>query len=190
MSKWSQDNYIEAYHFAARAHWNDKMKQVVPGTDIPYLMHLSLVAMEVIAALAVEPVVRPDLAVQCALLHDTIEDTDITHDDLQKTFGADVANGVLATTIDETIGTGLDKFERRWMQLEDYLDRIKQQPGEIWMVKMADRITNLQPPPSHWNEKMISRYKKGAERILQELAPASEFLGKRLRIKIDQYPKS
>jgi (p)ppGpp synthase/HD superfamily hydrolase len=58
------------------------------------------------------------------------------------------------------------------------------------MVKMADRITNLQPPPSHWNEKMTSRYKKGAERIHQELAPASEYLGARLRMKIDQYPES
>jgi (p)ppGpp synthase/HD superfamily hydrolase len=145
-------------------------------------MHLSFVAMEVLAALAVEPVALPDLALQCALLHDTIEDTDITYDDVQATFGGNVADGVLAMTIDETIGTGLDKFERRWMQLEDYLIRIKRQPGEVWMVKMADRITNLQPPPSH--------YKKGAELIHQELASASGFLGERLSLKIKQYPES
>jgi len=185
LNQWSQDTYIKAFRFAAKAHNG----QLVPGSDLPYILHLSFVAMEVLATLAVEPVARPDLAVQCALLHDTIEDTDITYDDVRMTFGDDVADGVLAMTIDETIGTGLDNFERRWMQLEDYLIRIKRQPEEVWMVKMADRITNLQPPPGHWNDKMISRYKKGAERIHQELASASEYLGKRLRMKIDQYPE-
>ena len=183
---WSPETYITAYRFAAEAHDG----QLVPGTRLPYIMHLSFVAMEVMAALAVEHVARPDLAVQCALLHDTIEDTDAAYDDLHKVFGGAVADGVLAMTIDETIGTGLDKFERRWMQLEDYLNRIKRQPREIWIVKLADRITNLQPPPSHWDEKMISRYRKGAERIHRELASASEYLGERLRRKIDRYPKS
>ena len=185
-NQWSQELFIKAYRFAAKAHNG----QTVPGTDLPYIMHLSFVAMEILAALAAEQVAHPDFAVQCALLHDTIEDTALTYDDVRAAFGINIADGVLAMTIDETIGTGLDKFERRWMQLEDYLRRIKQQPREIWMVKMADRITNLQPPPSHWDEKMISRYKKGAERIHQELAPASEYLGARLRMKIVQYPES
>ena len=116
LNQWSQDTYIKAYRFAAEAHNG----QLVPGSDLPYIMHLSFVAMEVLAALAVEPVALPDLALQCALLHDTIEDTDITYDDVQATFGANVADGVLAMTIDETIGTGLDKFERRWMQPVSY----------------------------------------------------------------------
>jgi (p)ppGpp synthase/HD superfamily hydrolase len=181
---WSQDTYIRAYKFAAEAHKG----QIVPGTELPYLMHLSFVAMEVIAALAVEQVDHPDLAVQCALLHDTIEDTDVGYDDVKALFGTDVADGVLALTIDETIGVGLSKFERRWMQLEDYLSRIKLQPREIWMVKLADRITNLQPPPEHWTAEMVVRYKKGAELIHRELASASEYLGERLRMKIDGYP--
>jgi (p)ppGpp synthase/HD superfamily hydrolase len=185
LNQWSQDTYIRAYRFAAEAH----NEQLLPGSDLPYIMHLSFVAMEVLAALTVEPVARPNLAVQCALLHDTIEDTHITYGDLQATFGDSVADGVLAMTIDETIGAGLDKFERRWMQLEDYLNRIKRQPGEIWVVKMADRITNLQPPPGHWNDKMISRYKQGAKRIHQELASASKHLGERLSMKIEQYPE-
>lgn len=181
---WSQDTYIRAYRFAANAH-ND---QLVPGTSLPYIMHISLVAMEITAALAVEYVDNPDLAVQVALLHDTIEDTSVTYDDIKQQFGANVADGVMALTIDETIGPDLGKFERRWMQLEDYLRRIKQQPREIWMVKMADRITNLQPPPEHWDDRMIERYRKGAELIYKELGVACEFLRERLRVKIDGYP--
>ena len=60
-SEWSQDIYINAYRFAAEAHWNRKKKQVVPGTDIPYLMHFSLVAMEVIAALEKNPIWKATL---------------------------------------------------------------------------------------------------------------------------------
>jgi len=56
------------------------------------------------------------------------------------------------------------------------------------MIKLADRITNLQPPPEHWTAEMIERYKKGAELIHKELASASEYLGQRLRVKIDLYP--
>ncbi|MBT8349842.1 MAG: HD domain-containing protein [Deltaproteobacteria bacterium] len=180
---WSQDKYIKAYWFAARVHNG----QLVPGTNLPYIMHISFVAMEIIAALSLEMIDYPDLAVQCSLLHDTIEDTDVTYDNVKARFGTNVADGVMALTIDETIGPDLGKFERRWMQLEDYLSRIKQQPQEIWMVKLADRITNLQPPPDHWDDRMIERYRKGAELIHRELAPASRYLGERLRVKIDNY---
>jgi (p)ppGpp synthase/HD superfamily hydrolase len=183
---WSQDTYIRAYRFAAEAHNG----QQVPGTTLPYIMHVSYVAMEIIAALTVEQVRNPDLAVQCALLHDTIEDTDLTYDEVKEQFGTDIADGVMALTIDESIGPDLDKFERRWLQLEDYIRRIKQQPQEIWMVKLADRITNLQPPPEHWDNRMIERYRKGAEVIYKELASASEYLGQRLMVKTDGYPES
>lgn len=183
-NNWSQDIYIKAYKFAAEAHKG----QLVPSTTLPYIMHVSFVAMEITAAISVESVQNPDLAVQVALLHDTIEDTDVAYDQVKEQFGTDVSDGVMALTIDETIEPDLDKFERRWLQLEDYLRRIKQQPHEIWMVKMADRITNLQPPPKHWDDRMIARYREAAELIFQELAPASKYLGKRLRVMIDRYP--
>ena len=183
MNQWSQDTYIRAYRFAAEAH-ND---QTVPGTDLPYLMHLSFVSMEVIAALVVEHIDHPDLAIQCALLHDTIEDTDIVYDDVKDMFGADVADGVLALSQDKHVAESKPRFERKMRQLEDSLERIKQQPREIWMVKLADRITNLQPPPSHWDDEKIANYKQGAELIHNELASASDYLGERLKKKIDGY---
>ncbi|NER53078.1 MAG: hypothetical protein F6J92_41880 [Symploca sp. SIO1A3] len=66
MPTWTQEDYIQAFRFAAQAH----LGQTYPGTDLPYLMHLSFVCMEMIAALAVEPQANETLAVQSALLHD------------------------------------------------------------------------------------------------------------------------
>ena len=67
-----------------------RMPQNVPGTEMPYVVHVASVAAEVIAAL---PTTRatsaePELAVLCALLHDTIEDTATTHADVAAAFGA------------------------------------------------------------------------------------------------------
>lgn len=183
-NQWSREKYFKALKFAAEAHKD----QLVPETGLPYLVHVSLVAMEILAALAKEPVEKPNLAVQCALLHDTLEDTYVIYDEIVDQFGSYVADGVLALSKDGAIGVSEDEHKRKWLQLEDSLLRIKEQPKEIWMVKLADRITNLQPPPKGWNDEKIARYKKGAELIYQELASASEYLGQRLNMKIERYP--
>ena len=184
LNQWSREKYFKALKFAAEAHKD----QLMPGSDLPYVVHVSLVAMEILAALAAEEVDRPNLAMQCALLHDCIEDTYVVYDEIVSQFGSYVANGVLALSKDGAIGISEDEYKRKWMQLEDSLHRIKKLPREIWMVKMSDRITNLQPPPSHWNDEKIERYKQGAELIHRELASASVYLGERLRVKIDGYP--
>ena len=183
---WSREKYFKAYNFAAEAHKG----QLIPGTDMPYVVHASIVAMEIIAALAVETVERPNLAVQCALLHDCLEDTYIVYDEIVTQYGIYVADGVLALSKDGAVGKTEDEYKRDRLQLEDSLQRIKQQPREIWMVKMADRIVNLQRPPSHWNDGKIVWYKQGAELIHKELSSASEYLGERLRARIDRYPEN
>ena len=188
-SDWSPDVYIRAYRYAATAHWNSEKKQLVPGTNIPYLMHFSMVAMEVIAALGKEPGLDGDLAVQCALLHDTIEDTDTTYDQLVETFGLAVADGVQALSKDKLVGADLPKQKRKERQMADSLERVRRQPREAWMVKMADRITNLQPPPKHWKPEKISRYREEACQIHQALKGASPYLAARLWEKIDRYPQ-
>jgi len=185
MGNWSREKYFKSLKFAAEAHKDQRM----PGTDLPYVVHVSLVAMEILAALAAEEVDRPNLAVQCALLHDCLEDTYVVYDEIVSQFGSYVADGVLALSKDGAVGISEDEYKRKRMQLEDSLQRIKLQPKEIWMVKLADRIANLQPPPKHWNEEKIERYKEGAELIYKELASASEYLGERLRLKIDGYPE-
>lgn len=187
-SDWSPDVYIKAYRYAAAAHWNSDTQQLVSGTDIPYLMHFSMVAMEVIAALGKEPDLDGNLAVQCALLHDTIEDTDTTYDQLIEEFGLAIADGVQALSKDKAVGADLPKLQRKERQMADSLERVRQQPKEVWMVKMADRITNLQPPPKHWKPEKISRYREEACQIHQALKDASPYLAGRLQEKIDRYP--
>ena len=75
-ANWSQENYLRAYRFAAEAHKG----QEYPGTDLPYLMHISFVSMEIIAAINHGKDCDGDLAVQCAVLHDVIEDIEKTYD--------------------------------------------------------------------------------------------------------------
>jgi guanosine-3',5'-bis(diphosphate) 3'-pyrophosphohydrolase len=174
-SNWSQELYIQAYRFAAQAHHG----QLYPGTELPYLMHLSFVSMEVLGALSVESGYDGDLAVQCALLHDSIEDTNTTYTQLASTFGTRVADGVLALSKDPALEKSL--------QLTDSLNRIKQQPPEISIVKLADRITNLQSPPHYWTQEKIIRYRDEAIEIHNALKAASPFLASRLATKIENY---
>jgi (p)ppGpp synthase/HD superfamily hydrolase len=174
-SKWNQEAYLKAVRFAAKAHKG----QIVPGTEFPYLAHVTMVAMEVAAALAVEEGLDGDLAVQCALLHDVIEDTGTTFQQVGQEFGAQVAQGVLALSKDPT----LHESE----QLTDSLKRIMLEPNEIWMVKLADRITNLQPPPSHWRKEKVVTYRREANEILAKLGAASRILAGRLADKIERY---
>jgi (p)ppGpp synthase/HD superfamily hydrolase len=176
MNRWNQDKYLEAWNFACKIHNGQKL----PGSDIPYINHLGLVAMEATAAIANENIGIPDLLVLCALLHDSIEDTSATFEDIEKTFGRDIANGVLALTKN----TELPSKEE---QMKDSLSRIKMQPREVWMVKLCDRITNLQPPPKHWDKTKIAKYQNEARIILEQLGEANAFLAKRLQAKISNY---
>lgn len=175
LQNWSQESYIKAYRFAAQAHQGQKF----PGTNIPYIMHLSFVSMEVIAALSVETEHDGNLAIQCAILHDTIEDTNTTFEEINTEFGEAVANGVLALTKDNSL--------EKHLQIADSLQRIKEQPREIWMVKLADRISNLQAPPHYWNQDKIIRYQQEAIKIYEALKDASPFLTSRLASKIEDY---
>jgi hypothetical protein len=55
------------------------------------------------------------------------------------------------------------------------------------MVKMADRITNLQPPPPGWDKTKIGQYLDEAVEIQRALGSASQFLSARLLKKIEAY---
>ena len=177
MGTWDQEKYLQAWNFAAIAHINQKM----PGSQISYLRHLSSVAMEGMAAIAQDDnIENPNLLVQCAILHDTIEDTKVTFVDLEKEFGLSVAQGVQALTKDESLPT-------KEAQMRDSLARIQQQPPEIWMVKLGDRITNLQRPPHYWQPEKIKCYHQEAILILENLGDANDYLAQRLEQKIAAY---
>ena len=88
--EWSQDKFIKAFNFAAEAH----LGQCLPGSKLPYIVHVSLVCMEVMALQQVEPMDDPDLALQCAALHDVVEDAHISLEKIRAEFGTAVADGV------------------------------------------------------------------------------------------------
>jgi (p)ppGpp synthase/HD superfamily hydrolase len=176
-SLWSPDAYLLASRFAATAHHG----QLVPGTPLPYLLHVARVAAEVMAALAAEPGYDGDLAVQCALLHDVVEDTPFGPADVERAFGPRVAAGVLALSKDEALPAA--------EQMADSLARIRQQPAEVWMVKLADRIVNLGEPPSAWALEKRERYRAEAQQIYDALAAASPTLAERLRARIAGYER-
>lgn len=177
MNLWSPDLYNRAWNFAAEAH----ARQKVPGKKVPYLTHVGSVAMEVTTALArtAEPL-DANLAVVCALLHDVVEDTTVDGERLREAFGSAVAEGVEALTKDESLST-------KEAQMADSLDRLRRQPREVQMVKLADRIANLQPPPPHWTLARIRAYRTEARMILEALGSANTVLAKRLQVKIQEY---
>lgn len=72
--------------------------------------------------------------------------------------------------------------------MADSLRRIQAEPREVWMVKLADRISNLQPPPAHWTPAKIAAYRVEALAIADTLGAASPHLHARLRAKIADYP--
>ena len=173
---WNRDLYTTAWNFASRVHQG----QLVPGTDIAYINHIGNVAMECLAVIGATEVEDPDLLIQCALLHDVIEDTDTGYEQVAAEFGAEVADGVAALSKNKNL-------DDKTAQMTDSLQRIRQQPQEVWMVKLADRISNLQPPPAHWDSAKMKRYRDEATAILQALGSASDFLAARLAQKIADY---
>lgn len=178
-SPWDQDSVARAWQLAATAHNG----QCLPGTDWPYLVHVGNVAMEAMAALTAHPVGTPingTLVAVCALLHDTIEDTELKYERIAVEFGDETAQGVLALSKNPALG---DKQS----QMQDSLDRIKAQPREVWMVKLADRIVNLQPPPAYWTREKCAAYRAEAALILEALGGASPSLARRLAMKIEGY---
>ncbi len=172
-----QTLYQEAIRFAAEKHGPQKVK----GSKNPYVVHLSNVAMELFIAARRTPGMDLSLAIQVALLHDTIEDTQTTKAELEETFSTDVAEGVWALTRDQRL--------LRDYRLTDSLAKIRQCPKEVWAVKLADRITNLQTPPKSWSKSHKREYLFDSMQILEALMGGNEYLEKRLKAKIEEYNK-
>lgn len=172
-----QGIYQSAILFAGDRH--ARLNQTLPDSHIPYTVHLSNVCMEILIADKYTENFDLKLAVQAALLHDVLEDTETTALEIEENFGGLVAFGVQALTKNEK----LPKEER----LADSLTRIKKCPKEIWAVKLADRITNLQKPPRSWQPEKIRQYHQEAGHILAELRDGNQYLAHRLAMEAEKY---
>jgi (p)ppGpp synthase/HD superfamily hydrolase len=166
-----------AWIFAAEAH----SKQTVPGREANYVGHLGEVVLELISAHFISPLNDLNLAVQCAILHDTIEDQPdkVTAVEIEKRFGYAVAEGVLALSKSKELPQGA--------AMQDSLDRILLQPKSVWCVKLADRVANLRSVPNHWTAKKIAEYRTEASLIVDTLGAANACLSARLRECIASY---
>lgn len=175
------DAYAQAWEFVTLRHAGQTYGGREPGEQIPYINHLASVAAEVAWGVAAQPGWDLDLAVQCALLHDVLEDTGTSFDEVSERFGPAVAAGVLALTKDPALDTGEAK-------MRDTLARIQLQPKEVWVVKLADRISNLYHPPFYWTSEKKRQYTVEAQAILAALGAAHAGLAGRLSAKIAAYP--
>lgn len=173
----SQEKYLKALNFAALAHGEQKTPH-----GLPYITHIASVAMEVIHACEESKieVEKADKAITVALLHDVIEDTATTYDDVFKEFGLEIAEAVDSLTKDDTL-------ESKQAMMQDSIERIFNQAYEIQMIKLADRITNMQKPPQSWDAQKIFNYHKESKFILSCLKNSNAYLSKRLEDKIAQY---
>jgi len=147
--------FLSALAFAARKHRNQRRKDI-EGT--PYLNHV----IEVVEALVRDGGVTDEAMLVAALLHDTVEDTDTTFEEIEAAFGGDVAALVREMTDDKS----LPKLERKRLQVEHapHASRRAKQ------LKVADKICNIRDvaasPPSHWPLDRRRNYLDWAERVV------------------------
>ena len=141
--------------FAAEKHAHQKRKGV--GGE-PYVNHLIEVAGLVAASISEADT---DLVI-AALLHDTIEDTATTREELIHHFGSDVAALVAEVTDDKT----LPKQERKRLQVENASKKSKR----AQTIKLADKISNLRAilynPPADWDYERKKEYFAWARRVV------------------------
>lgn len=173
----TQSAYQKAMRFVGEKHGDQKM----PASQASYLVHLSNVAMEVIFADQHTDDFDLEFAVQVALLHDVLEDTPTSFEEVADNFSQEIAEAVLALSKNEELPADV--------QIPDSLMRIKSLRKEVWAVKLADRITNMQEPPSSWNREKKKHYRQVAKLILQELKGGNSYLESRLKQKINAYPE-
>ncbi len=136
-----------AYHFAAVRHLSQKRKG---KAGEPYINHLTEVADLVATATGGCDV---DVVI-AAVLHDVLEDTPTTCEELVEGFGARVAGMVLEVSDDKA----LPKAERKRLQIE-HAPHLT--PGAK-IIKLADKTANLRSlkksPPADWDAARIADY--------------------------------
>ena len=146
---------LTALSFAARKHRDQRRKGVEAP---PYINH----PIEVADILARIGGVDDVTVLQAALLHDTVEDTQTSPDELDREFGSAVRTLVEEVTDDKT----LPKSERKRLQIE----HAPHLSPRAKLIKLADKICNVRDvmhtPPKDWDQRRRSDYLDWAERVV------------------------
>jgi guanosine-3',5'-bis(diphosphate) 3'-pyrophosphohydrolase len=148
---------LEAAAFAAEKHRNQRRKDEEAS---PYINHPIQLAYILVQAGIEDPVV-----LAAALLHDTIEDTNTTLDELEIVFGYEIANIVAECSDDKR----LSKLERKLAQIEH---AAKISP-KAKLVKLADKIANVSDingaPPAGWSLERKREYFDWARQVVDRI---------------------
>ncbi len=147
---------LAAARFAAEKHAGQKRKGLARE---PYINHL----IEVAELIAASSETLDTNLVMAGLLHDTLEDTDATAQELEQHFGRDVTSLVLEATDDKS----LPKETRKALQIETALHK----SPRAQTLKLADKISNLRSllasPPAEWSPARKRQYFEWARRVVE-----------------------
>lgn len=156
---------FEALAFAAHKHRDQRRKDAHAS---PYINHPIALA----HLLSVEGGVTDTRTLVAAVLHDTIEDTETTFDELRARFGKVVADVVAEVTDDKA----LPKAERKRLQVVHAPHKSRRAA----LVKLADKTWNLRDmadnPPVDWSLERRREYFDWAKAVIDGLPPASRRL--------------
>ena len=157
---------IRAAAFAAHKHRDQRRKD---ADATPYINHPLTLA----RVLSVEGSIDDAVTLAAALLHDTIEDTETTPDELEAEFGAEIRRIVEEVTDDKRLA----KADRKQKQI-DHAARIS---PKAQLVKLADKIANLRDvatsPPERWTLERRQEYFDWAKRVVDQLRGVQPGLG-------------
>lgn len=156
---------LKAIHFSAFKHRDQRRKDQALS---PYINH----PLEVARLLWEIGGVRDEATLAAAILHDTIEDTDTTPEEIRHVFGDDVLGLVLEVTDDKS----LPKMRRKRLQIEHapYISL------KAKLIKLADKISNLSDllysPPRNWSFSRKQQYLLWTEQVVAGLRGANPAL--------------
>jgi len=156
---------IKAYRFSAEKHTAQRRKD----TDAsPYINH----PIQVSEILYNTGEVRDLDVIIAAVLHDTIEDTNTTKEEIREQFGERVLSIVMECTDDKS----LPKEKRKELQV---INASHKSP-EAKQIKIVDKICNVNDlivsPPNNWSEERIVEYYNWAKNVVNGLKGINEKL--------------